>query len=332
MLVGLVLLSLPWIRHRMYEAFYHVHLWLAVSYVGLMFWHCKDLGDSWAYMWATLAVWLFSLFGRVFWYNRTTNLGRTMFNTSHVTSRLLPESMIQLEIDAPEGFEWHAGQHVYVRFLRLSPWDNHPFTIANVIDPNIPEGQRTLRFLIRPYLGFTRRLYHCLTNQPDMQLMACLDGPYGTDHGDVFSTYDTLILVGGGGGISAIFPWIQALAISARNGSPLHVRFVRVYWSIRVSEAIRWISDSLKELDLASLELDIKLSINLTGETCDAPASACEKTSRVGSTLAYEEVIEGGTIANGRIHFLDIFADLLRDSKTMVIGEKNTLSVISNPN
>lgn len=74
MLFGLVVLSIPYLRHRFYEAFYHLHILLAISYVGLMFWHSGNLGDSWAYLWATIAVWLASILARFFYFNQSFNV------------------------------------------------------------------------------------------------------------------------------------------------------------------------------------------------------------------------------------------------------------------
>lgn len=321
MLFGLVLLSIPWIRHRIYEGFYHIHFWLAVSYIGLMFWHCKDLGDSWAYMWASLAVWLFSIFGRVFWYNRTTNLGHTMFITSRVITKILPDGMIKLEMDVPEGFEWDAGQHVFLRIPKLSPWDNHPFTVANSLIREIPEAERRLRFFVRPYNGFTRRLHQFLSKNTDVQLEACVDGPYGTYHGDVLTSYDTLILIAGGGGISAILPWVQEFANARSKGIPLQVSSVQVYWSIRHSEALTWIEDVMKELDLFKLHPEIQFTINVTGEMAEHPQGLNHKAPARCDSPPLAEEMDGMNINHGRICFTEVLGHLRPDSRNVVIGK-----------
>lgn len=320
MLFGLALLSIPWIRHRMYEGFYHIHFWLAVSYIGLMFWHCKDLGDSWTYMWASLAVWLFSIFGRVFWYNRTTNLGHTMFITSRVITKILPDRMIQLEIDAPEGFEWDVGQHIFLRIPRLSPWDNHPFTIANSLIPGTPEAERRLQLFVRPYNGFTRRLHHFLSKNTDVQLEACVDGPYGTYQSDVLTNYDSLILIAGGGGISAILPWIQEYTNSKSKGIPLQVSSVQIYWSIRHSEALIWIENVLKELELPKLHPQIRFTINVTGEETGRPSTLNEKAPARCDFSPLAAEIDGPTIKQGRICFAEVFENLGHKSRNVVIG------------
>ena len=79
MLVGLVFLSLPPIRQRIHEAFYLSHALIAITYLGLLFWHADNLEDSWAYLWATLALWLASYLARLFWFTQPLNVRNEWF-------------------------------------------------------------------------------------------------------------------------------------------------------------------------------------------------------------------------------------------------------------
>ena len=113
LLFGIVLFSTPWVRHRFYETFYHLHLLMAVTYVGLMFWHAGLEGDSWNYLWATIAVWLASILARVFWFNRAFNLRTEWFHGSATKLQALPGAMSRLTISVPAEFHWNAGQHMF---------------------------------------------------------------------------------------------------------------------------------------------------------------------------------------------------------------------------
>lgn len=42
----LVTFSIPYIRARFYELFVHSHILGAIVYLGLMFWHAGNIGDS----------------------------------------------------------------------------------------------------------------------------------------------------------------------------------------------------------------------------------------------------------------------------------------------
>lgn len=67
-------LSVPDTHHGLYEAFYFSYFFLAVTYLGLCFWHVGQEGDSWAYLWATLALWLLSVLVRLFHHSQALKL------------------------------------------------------------------------------------------------------------------------------------------------------------------------------------------------------------------------------------------------------------------
>ena len=103
MLFGIVVLSVPWVRHRVYETFYYSHFLLAVAYIGLMFWHADLLGDSWTYLWVSIAIWLLSIVVRTFWYQRAINIQQPNWlqgYTAQIT--LLPGDVTKIEVLLPE--------------------------------------------------------------------------------------------------------------------------------------------------------------------------------------------------------------------------------------
>lgn len=110
---GLCVFSIPSIRKRYYETFYWLHIGMATSYLGLLFWHAGDAEDSWAYLWATLAVWLTAWFVRFFHKMRATNIQRTWFEGQPAVLRLLNGDLIRMEIKTPENFATHPGQHCF---------------------------------------------------------------------------------------------------------------------------------------------------------------------------------------------------------------------------
>ncbi|KAL0954202.1 hypothetical protein HGRIS_005330 [Hohenbuehelia grisea] len=116
LLVGLVVLSIPWIRHRFYNFFYRLHIPMAVIYLALLFWHANNLQDSWAYLWATIALWLASILGRMFYKLQTFNVGRSpWFMGFPATAQSLPGNMAKLTLLAPPDFTWRTGQHCWLR-------------------------------------------------------------------------------------------------------------------------------------------------------------------------------------------------------------------------
>lgn len=286
-------------------------------------------------MWATLAALLLSIVVRIFYYNRTTSLVHAMFNTSHVLIKQFPDNMIELDMAAPESFTWQPSQHAYVRIPAVSIFDNHPFTIANVCDDSLPTDDRHLRFLIRPYAGFTHRLHSYIKSHPEAELGACIEGPYGTYHADILTRYDTLILIAGGGGITAILPWIEEFASNKRRAVPQRTSQVRVYWSIRHVESLCWIDAALKSLDIQCLQGAVQFTVHITGSNNTDLDPLCHqakgksvmrdhidlldvKTSESSQSSSF--IISSDDIKHGRMTFPTLFASLPTASRTMVIG------------
>ncbi|KZF19808.1 hypothetical protein L228DRAFT_223655 [Xylona heveae TC161] len=247
MLVGLCLLSIPWIRRYAYNLFYRLHILLYIVYLGLMFWHAGQELDSWAYLWATLAVYLASIVGRLLVKWQTFNILRsgTWYRGFPAQAVVLPGDMTKVNIFGPVDFVWTPGQHCWLRFPHLSMLQNHPFTIASV--PCCRHGLhgtskeedevscygdvQRMTFYIRSYNGLTRRLedHTCAEIAKDDKSSAMfdadgifsvhVDGPYGGIVEDLSSLYDCVVFVAGGGGVASCMPWMLHLARRMRHTS-----------------------------------------------------------------------------------------------------------------
>lgn len=233
-----------------------------------MFWHAGNLGDSWAYLWATLAVWLLSILMRTFYFNQPTSILSSEWGIgSPLTSHIFLDNMTRLEILAPPNFHWKPGQHVFLRIPALNIVDNHPFTIATADALSKDDAaQQKLHMYIRSYAGFTRRLRRYIEKSQDAELEAWIDGPYGGHHRDLSLSFDRIILVAGGGGISAILPWLEYITLAMKSSRMIRTTSVEVHWSIRHSASFEWIADKLEELDLGSLSSRISMSLYITGD------------------------------------------------------------------
>ena len=164
-LVFLCLFSAPWFRQMCYELFVHSHIVAAIAFLGTMFWHCDNTGDSWYYLWATVAIWVFQLAARAL--DKTSMFEvqqKRRTGTAHV--QVLDDDAgraAMLRISVQTSLKWSPGQHVFLRFPKLAILDNHPFTIASVMHKpsekeNSESRKNELLFLVRPYTGVTKRL------------------------------------------------------------------------------------------------------------------------------------------------------------------------------
>ncbi|KAF8244418.1 hypothetical protein K440DRAFT_14090 [Wilcoxina mikolae CBS 423.85] len=258
-LLGLCIFSLQPIRNRFYESFYLVHILLAITYVGLLFWHANNQLDSWVYLWATIALWLASYFARIFWYTRQLNVRNRWLVGAPASFLQLPGDMTRIEVISPRGFRHTPAQHCFLRFPAISLLDNHPFTIASVqrtVDPpktkaaTDVDNPQAITFLVRTHAGFTHKLATYCASHPDTDALAWIDGPYGGITRPVECLYDTLILVAGGGGISACVPWLLYVMGKSRGsaGSLVKIKRVVLVWAMRKAEHFAWAEKELDEV------------------------------------------------------------------------------------
>jgi predicted ferric reductase len=301
-----------------------------------MFWHCNDQPDTWIYMWASVAAWLLSIFARLFWYNRATNImSAEWMMLSPISMTSFSDNMTRLRISAPATFHWKPGQHVYLRVPKLNIFDNHPFTIANDHRAGRIGAEYTeLDLFIRSHAGFTRRLERYVSNNPDRELNGWLDGPYGSHHSNVGVTFDSVILIAGGGGVSAVLPWLDHLVTRMKNQQSTRTASIKVLWSIRHSGSLHWIRDILEDVDLKGLGDRVKIIVHITGEEQSEPAAAKAMEVEPKSQATDQSRSRGLTCASldleyGRIRWTDIFDDILPKSRTIVISKYSNSTDIS---
>ncbi|KAI1847989.1 hypothetical protein JX266_006102 [Neoarthrinium moseri] len=260
-LFGLCILSLPPIRHRFYESFYAVHILLAITYVGLLFWHAGDELDSWAYLWATVAIWLASWFARLFWFNQSLHVRGEWFKTLPATLTVLPGDLVRIEVERPRDMHFQPAQHCFLRIPTISWSDNHPFTIASAACSDAPRrGSDRMLFLVKARDGFTRKLRDHGAVDKSVDVSVCLEGPYGGLARPLLAKrYDKVLLIAGGSGISACLSWLSQLASSAEAS---RLQQVTLLWAIRDEHSIAWVSNELREAKFnGRVEVDIRIHI-----------------------------------------------------------------------
>ena len=339
MLFGLVVLSIPYLRHRFYETFYHVHILLAVSYVGLMFWHSGNLGDSWAYLWATIALWLTSILARLFYFNQAFNVRRQWFAGSPTRLQALPGKMTRIDVLAPYNFSWRPGQHCFLRFPSVSTFDNHPFTIANSCSANRdlskPESvdgySQSMTFFVRSHSGFTQQLSKYIKANVDVNATAWIDGPYGGIVRKVEKAYDMIILVAGGAGITACLPWLQYIS-SAMKLAAVRTTRVMLIWAVHASEHLEWVAEELSAIENTVSKGKIEMAFYITGPVSDlnhqSHGRPMEKTFDAMKDMKIHSHTDSlgirrgslGTHHRGRPVLADVIPLVITSPRSLVIG------------
>lgn len=377
MLVFLGAFSNPWFRSLGYELFVHTHILGAIAYLGTIFWHAADQKDSWIYLWASVAIWVVQLAARAWDKTAIFEMRRKVRNVTAHISVLDDDSgqaaMMRITIHSP--LKWTPGQHVFLRFPRLGMLDNHPFTITSVPKAfdsvkDKPRENNELLFLVRPYNGVTKRLLSRAVEKqqidaeqasasegsrdssPQARIKANdshsvrLDGPYGglLQHEGMHRLYDHVILVAGGGGISAMLPWLTDLASHIQNiKEPRRVQKVNLIWCIRHASAKTWVADELRDcLRLAGKSIHVDVYVTgddpstrsrdasrQASEMDDSATSPDEISRAIGDSdekalAAQGRVLSstsyGERVHTGRPHLLPTLEGLITLRKTLIMG------------
>ena len=114
---------------------------------------------------------------------------------------------VTLSARTSPGFDFQAGQFVWVTFGRRHPITDHPFSIASS-----PAELPKLRFIIKENGDFTDKIGTLAKGTP-----AYVDGPHGNFVAD--SSADAIVLIAGGVGIAPIISIARSLADQSYEGS-----------------------------------------------------------------------------------------------------------------
>lgn len=272
-------------RRSAYEWFLISHILLAViSLVGVWY-HLEYLFQAqWGYQY-----WLYLCFA-IWGFDRVLRLGRIFkngLNTAHV--RPVGDSILRVDIEGIK-WNPTPGQHAYVSFPALrkwTPWENHPFSMVptnllksrpkggwpsagepatpatpytpytankEMIDSATPLNYRQhttsptsgITFFIKRNNGLTKRLWNMI--QP---ITALVEGPYRSTSTRPVLLCDRLILIGGGIGITALFPFVAA-----------HPN-VKLHWSMR-DEQDAMIQEIQPALEYVEHNIIVNQRLNIT--------------------------------------------------------------------
>lgn len=145
--------------------------------------------------------------------------------------------------------KWRPGQYVYLRMPGISIFENHPFTIASLCSNDFPseygEQYRDMTLVFRPFSGFTRKVLNAaIENGLDHTYRAFIDGPYGGMQREP-AAFDTVILLAGGSGITAIVSQLLDLIKRMRDGRAV-TKQVHVVWALKRPETMEWFKEELR--------------------------------------------------------------------------------------
>ncbi|KIM21864.1 hypothetical protein M408DRAFT_18293 [Serendipita vermifera MAFF 305830] len=275
-LLWLYIGSLPFVRKRLYEGFYLLHIAASIMFIGFLYAHGLDLLDTNAYMQATIGLFGFGIVVRII-----------MMFISNVLFRHRAQVSLQsgsIRMTIPTNMKWSPGMHIFIRFLHVRPFESHPFTIAS-IPASTDSEQNEMVFVIRPEGGFTRVLAEvAATVSPERKFPVILDGPYGDEGHNSLRAYNHVLLLAGGTGITFIAPLLADLvrAIKQKDGPCKKVDLV---WAVKNYDAVKNFESEFLEMsrDAGVAGGTVTLRVHVTGDAGDEEKHADTPSSEKGS-------------------------------------------------
>jgi len=242
--------SLSFIRRSSrFELFYFTHL-LYVAWFVLAVAHAPSF-----LLWAGVPLLGFGV-------EQVTRLLRRAPATPVIAAEDLRSGVTRLELEKPPGFDFGPGDYVFLRVPAIARHEWHPFTVSSA-----PERD-TLTFHVRSLGNWTAALRQLAARGSTANLVASVDGPYGSPSAHIFESKNA-VLIGAGIGVTPFASVLESLVLR-RNGEsrrPSELRKVHFFWLNRDQYSFEWFRDLLAELEAQDREnlLDIHLCMNGRG-------------------------------------------------------------------
>lgn len=190
--LGVIILhSLRFSRKFHYDLFVWLHVGLTILFIAFGYTHVKNIlwNGARQYIWAAISLWIIDKILRLL------NIGANGFNKRALVT-VHDNNSCEIEIE-----KWKPranGSFVFVHFVQSRPWQSHPFSHF------YRDGK--LRLIVYPRNGVTATLPRLGVKHSTQVLV---DGPYGYTRS--FIGYDTVVLVVGGSGITAVIEYMSLI-------------------------------------------------------------------------------------------------------------------------
>ena len=294
-----------------------------------MFWHAGKEGDSWTYLWVTIAVWLGSILVRVLWYIRTLNIRQsTWFQWFDAEFTPMSGGVTKVDVSLPEEVRARPGQHCFLRFPAVSLLDNHPFTLAwSETKATEKVAIQTMTFFIRSRRGFTKRLHASSARKSDDVAQIWVDGLYGRLDAKLENSYHHMVLVAGGIGITGCLPWVQHF-LNLQGASKVRMlSSLKLVWVVREADDIEWADEylhwALQSAIANSLEIEIHYTTPMTnGQSLSSATSKIDDIEKAGSRVSAKSVLRSWQPVLGRPKMSSVIGDL-ECGNVVIISEKH---------
>ncbi|GME74194.1 unnamed protein product [Ambrosiozyma monospora] len=201
------------IRSRQYEIFLYSHIIMAIGFIAMCWYHCRNLGYC-EWIVAACTIWVFDRLIRI--------VRMAFFGWPQAQICLISQDTFKVELERPKSYVTKPGQYAFVYFA--DPWlwfQNHPLTVY-------VEGNKLVLY-VKVKKGITNKIYKKLIAAGGKYTCGvCLEGPYGESA--PVHKYSNALLITGGSGVPGIVNY--ALTLS-KQSKPQNIKFIWVHKTIK---------------------------------------------------------------------------------------------------
>ncbi|UPX14878.1 uncharacterized protein EKO05_0005349 [Ascochyta rabiei] len=248
LLSSIALLSVIFIRRKVYELFLQTHHLFSVAILILVWLHVRQL-NTFLLSCFTIAASLL-LVQNILWviFTFQGNYGRSI---RHMSVTRFPRSglhkpVIQVRLDIKKPWPVKPGKYIYLtlprlRSLGLGIVESHPFMIAWAVE-NEQIRSRSIVLLVQVRGGFTQKLQFANPLSP-----VIIGGPYGGNEADAMANYDKILLMSSGIGVASHLDTARYLLL-AHDRQTARVRRLTMVWLLETQDDFQWAEELLCQL------------------------------------------------------------------------------------
>lgn len=255
--------SLHPVRKNFFELFFYTHQ-LYVVFIMFLALHVGDF----IFSMAAGAIFIFVL-------DRFLRFCQSRTKVDVISAACRPCGTVELILSKPANLRYNALSFIFVQVRELSWLQWHPFSVSS----SPLEGRHHISVLIKVLGEWTEKLRNVILNVPEktqedlkiksQRLTVSVEGPYGHES-PYHLTYENLILVAGGIGISPFLAILSDILHRIKKKKPCLPRNVLVVWAVKNSKELSLLSvvnaQPIIPSDSHKMHLDIQIYVTQESE------------------------------------------------------------------
>ncbi|PIN22246.1 Ferric reductase, NADH/NADPH oxidase [Handroanthus impetiginosus] len=243
--------SLPGVRRLNFELFFYTHQ-LYVVFVVFLALHVGDF----IFCFAAGGIFLFML-------DRFLRFCQSRKTVDVLSARSFPCGTLELVLSKPANLHYNALGWIFLQVRELSWLQWHPFSVSS----SPLDGDHHLAILIKVLGDWTEKLDRRISSISEKgpynsKLTVSVEGPYGHES-PYHLTYENLILVAGGIGISPFLAILSDVLHRIKDGKPCQPRNILIVWAVKTSTEL----PLLQTLGMENIHPTFSETLNLEIQT-----------------------------------------------------------------